>query len=202
MQEPLCRFCLEPPTDVSNPLISPCPCKGTVEFVHRACLYRWMFTDTDEGNLVCSICKTPFLEEHLPSLEVIPPKNRLYFFLDNSTAFLLVAHYIICFILSKTLRVEDFFYHFTVTSQISVNILYMTLFLTTARVKNLSEYIRISSAGYLWLITYHLLSLYALTRGFFILSIPIGATLNVYWRTHIKSLKYVNVRLLERFRRG
>ena len=200
--DPLCRFCLEPSSDPLNPLISPCPCSGTVQFVHRACLYRWIFMDTDEANNICSICKTPFLEDHLPKLEVIPPKDRLYFFLDNSTASLLLAHYVICFILSNTLRTEDFLYHFLVTSQISVNVTYMALFLATARVKNWQEYISVSYVSYAWLITYHLLSLFALSRGMFILSIPLGASLNLYWRTHIKTLKYVNVRLLERFRRG
>jgi hypothetical protein len=161
-----------------------------------------MFMDADEANNICSICKSPFFEEHLPKLETIPPRNRVYFFLDNSTAFLLLTHYFISFILSNAFRTEDFLYHFMVTSQIGVNITYMSLFLATARVKNWQEYISVSYWSYAWLMTYHILSLYALANGLFMLSIPLGATLNVYWRTHIKTLKYVNVRLLERFRRG
>jgi len=202
MQEPVCRFCLEPSTDASNPLISPCPCRGTVQFVHRACLYRWMFMDADEPNDICSICKTPFLEEYLPTLEVIPPKNRIYIFLDNSTSFFLLAHYFISFLMVKMFEKEANLYQFMLTSQVSVNITYMTLFLATARVKNWSEYINVSYRSYAWLIGYHLLSFYALTNGLFIISVPLGVNLNMYWRTHINTLKSVNLRLLERFRRG
>lgn len=35
-----CRFCLTP--DVPSNLISPCHCKGSVQFIHQACLQNWL----------------------------------------------------------------------------------------------------------------------------------------------------------------
>ncbi|KAG2483397.1 hypothetical protein HYH03_017749 [Edaphochlamys debaryana] len=38
---PACRICLDSEVTAENPLISPCVCKGTAGFVHRACLHKW-----------------------------------------------------------------------------------------------------------------------------------------------------------------
>jgi len=35
-----CRFCLTP--DVPSNLISPCHCKGSVQFIHQSCLQNWL----------------------------------------------------------------------------------------------------------------------------------------------------------------
>lgn len=61
--KPECRFCLEPgdPAAVAaeNPLISPCPCKGSVRYVHWTCLKRWVRLDAANAR-ACTICRQPF----------------------------------------------------------------------------------------------------------------------------------------------
>ena len=37
----ICRICFDETEEKENPLISPCKCSGTMEFVHFKCLRQW-----------------------------------------------------------------------------------------------------------------------------------------------------------------
>ena len=58
-QEPrLCRICYEE----NPPLLQPCKCKGTIGYVHEACVIHWL-TAADLGADVpprCELCRTPY----------------------------------------------------------------------------------------------------------------------------------------------
>jgi len=205
MQEPICRFCFEPNTDQRNPLISPCPCKGSAKYIHRACLYRWIFTDLDDIKLKCSICKIPLLEAFLPALEIVPKKGSLVdFLLGSSLGILFAIHYALLFLLTTPYRSDhkDFIGRYINASQLGLHIVYGSLFFLNARVKNWREYVRVSSKAYSWLLAHHVLSLYLMLNGFRPLTIPIGASMNMYWITHKAALVKVNAGLIERFRAG
>jgi hypothetical protein len=187
----ICRFCFE--SGDAGSLISPCVCKGTVQFVHRDCLYRWMFLDTDIPNSICPICKTQIDKAYIPSLEVIPRKGSIYYFLDNSVTFALVVHYV-SFLMGL--------WSFMVVSHLIINISYVCLFPLIARVNNWREYIRVSYKSYAFLAAYTIVTAYTLGSDFSIRSVSVAYTLNRYWITHIKALHDVNALLLERFRKG
>lgn len=51
-----CRICLR--EDQKSGLIAPCECRGTMEYVHVACLDMWY---ANSGNLVCFL----FLDYHI-----------------------------------------------------------------------------------------------------------------------------------------
>lgn len=51
----MCRICYD--HDVDAPLISPCSCTGSVQYIHITCLYRWISTNPHSK---CEICKTPY----------------------------------------------------------------------------------------------------------------------------------------------
>lgn len=64
-----CRICLA--EEGESPLISPCSCKGTMEFVHLSCLQRWVnsrhVSRTGEHsvsyywkNVSCELCQMPY----------------------------------------------------------------------------------------------------------------------------------------------
>jgi hypothetical protein len=85
-----CRICLlEGPAD-DDPLIAPCNCKGSIEYVHLACLRHWIkgrlnLSDTTSGSffyrpLTCELCKSAYpvyihqAEGKMPLVEV--PRTR------------------------------------------------------------------------------------------------------------------------------
>jgi len=67
---PCCRICLLEGSSDEDPLITPCKCKGTIEYVHLACLRYWIKGRLNLGQanggsyfyrpVTCELCKTPF----------------------------------------------------------------------------------------------------------------------------------------------
>ncbi|KAF8819058.1 FHA domain-containing protein, partial [Cardiosporidium cionae] len=68
-----CRICLSNFEEFGNPMVSPCKCKGSMEFVHLTCLRTWMKgrLNIQNGNsaaavsffwraLDCELCKTAY----------------------------------------------------------------------------------------------------------------------------------------------
>ena len=55
-----CKICYMGNEDVSNPLISPCLCSGSMRQVHHDCVVRWIRT---AGLKRCDLCKYPFTME-------------------------------------------------------------------------------------------------------------------------------------------
>jgi E3 ubiquitin-protein ligase DOA10 len=54
-QEYQCKFCWG--TSLSQHLISPCSCTGTMKFVHPECLQSWLHQKGEE--IPCEVCKSP-----------------------------------------------------------------------------------------------------------------------------------------------
>merc|ERR1719203_819481 len=68
MSTTLCRICLLEGPGEDDPLITPCQCRGSIEFVHLGCLRHWIrgrlnLSDAPGGSyfyrpLACELCKT------------------------------------------------------------------------------------------------------------------------------------------------
>ena len=58
MEEALCRICRE--EDELEALLTPCACKGSVAYVHRACLLRWVTyrMEAQRPAKQCELCRT------------------------------------------------------------------------------------------------------------------------------------------------
>lgn len=57
----VCRICYD--GDKCEPIITPCKCKGSVAFVHRTCLEKWLA----ESNLTsCEVCHYVYQTERVP----------------------------------------------------------------------------------------------------------------------------------------
>jgi len=82
--EQICRFCWQLPDSDANPLISPCECRGSVQYVHLECMKRWrQITPYEDFVQRCQLCLS---EIHMPTyypLEIIPDIQY-----DSSWAFL------------------------------------------------------------------------------------------------------------------
>ncbi|CAE7289261.1 MARCHF7 [Symbiodinium necroappetens] len=85
-----CRICLLEGSSEDDPLIRPCNCRGSIEYVHLGCLRHWVkgrlnIADTPEGSyfyrpLPCELCKAAYPasvtkgEDKMPLVEV--PKTK------------------------------------------------------------------------------------------------------------------------------
>ena len=203
-QGPQCRFCLESKADVLNPFISPCPCKGSVKYIHQLCLYRWVYMDHEDLKLICSICKTPFFKDYLPLLEVIPKRDTVSdFLLESPLLLLFICHYLGIFISALTggdpdelTTVHIYF------SQILLHSLYAILLAISVQVNNTSEYIRESCFKYANTLLGHSIAIYIMLNGYPFLTLPIAASLTIYWHTHKTTLQTLNKMLIDRHRYG
>jgi len=72
-----CRICLMEGAEAGDPILAPCACKGSIEFIHLKCLRHWagsrLNTDHPLGSFCyktvnCELCKTPF-PTHVTGLE-------------------------------------------------------------------------------------------------------------------------------------
>jgi len=71
MENPTCRFCYEESED-ANPLIQPCKCIGSSQYVHRSCIQRWRRVATDPIHTVlCQLCLTEYSLPFIHNLENI-----------------------------------------------------------------------------------------------------------------------------------
>jgi hypothetical protein len=77
----LCRICLLEGSSDDDPLVSPCQCKGSIEYVHLGCLRHWIrgrlnLSDNAGGSyffrpLACELCKAVY-----PTYVGLPQSER------------------------------------------------------------------------------------------------------------------------------
>jgi len=58
-----CRICFES----EGPLCAPCKCKGSIEYIHEACLLTWIREDEERSS--CELCKEPYAFDYNQPLE-------------------------------------------------------------------------------------------------------------------------------------
>lgn len=93
-----CRICLLEGSTEEDPLIRPCQCKGSIEYVHLGCLRHWVkcrlnLGDTPGGSyfyrpLPCELCKAPYPAyfkkgDTVESLVEVPKTEKPYIVLEN-----------------------------------------------------------------------------------------------------------------------
>ena len=64
-----CRICLDSIEEGDNKLLSICKCKGSLGYVHRDCVLRWI--KERNGNRTCELCKTKYDKEKLKPMETL-----------------------------------------------------------------------------------------------------------------------------------
>lgn len=48
----LCRICQMGEQSSSNPLIEPCKCTGSLQFVHQDCIKKWLRSKISSGTII------------------------------------------------------------------------------------------------------------------------------------------------------
>ena len=71
-----CRICLEEDYNIED-LITPCNCRGTQQYVHRACLEEWLSYNIGNDNY--KRCQECLKEYNYEDIEVPKNKSTKYF---------------------------------------------------------------------------------------------------------------------------
>ncbi|XP_056134478.1 E3 ubiquitin-protein ligase MARCH7 isoform X2 [Lampris incognitus] len=61
----LCRICQMGEESASNPLIEPCRCTGSLQYVHQECIKKWLHSKISSGTSLESITKCELCKEKL-----------------------------------------------------------------------------------------------------------------------------------------
>jgi RING-variant domain len=193
-----CRFCLEDTDTGKNPLIEPCACRGSVQFVHLLCLRRWALLEPDENAYNCSICKEPFQMNVLPTYEIAPPWSVSQVVLNRTALVGFGIHYSVI-VLSSNLTVATI--HGVIeqikTAQKIFHFIWVLALLKNHRVANPDLYREKMIRGLLPLIaTAHLYMLIRLfTYNDTLYCFTINVVMNLYWKEHLRLLGVVNQEL-------
>lgn len=189
----VCRFCLESKQTKKNPLLDPCECKGSIQFVHEKCLLRWRYMDPARNSTHCLICLTPYILPHLPMLEFIPEGYAIvYIFLRFPMLLCFVVNYGLLIQLSIFPKV-DFFTHIEIY-QYFFQVVYFFLFWKMWNVRNKRVYWLYWRNSLTTVLVLTLLwSNVFLHRHQFGALVPINLVLGFFWQRHKQILQRINI---------
>ena len=90
---PSCRFCYELQQVATNPLCTPCACRGSMAYIHIQCLLKWRAT-TQNPDFVraCELCKQQFAFPMRWKINVIT-RPILWKLFSNSPLMIGIAYY-------------------------------------------------------------------------------------------------------------
>lgn len=90
----ICRFCLNGEENAHDPLISPCKCSGSIQYIHTNCLKQWRYyTPEIIFKSMCQLCHTEFQLPRAWPIEVIPTFHPLVQkYIINHISNIILAH--------------------------------------------------------------------------------------------------------------
>lgn len=197
-EQKICRFCLSSKNVSINPLISPCNCKGSLEFVHLKCLNRWRRMDIQRNARLCSLCLTNYRFLDAMQMEEIPETHTIpIYFLTYPGIILLLYNYIYSIVLSSSRNPNyDFLQQYYVVSQYSFHFLYFILLYTEWNVFNKDLYWK--QLKTVWtpiIVGTHTYMLVLLTNDAYLLGPILSFYMGLYWSTHKRLLQNINAQL-------
>lgn len=192
----ICRFCLSTKNGLVNPLITPCQCKGSLEFVHLKCLNRWRHQDLQRNWRRCCLCLTVYKLLDLQDFEHIPKLNATtYYILYYPGSVFLLFDYICIVLLSSQPTLEfEFLY---LLGKYGITFLYIFTFAKHLEVKNKKLYLQsLSKVKVAFLGLIHMWLLQTFHHQKFVVGPLLSIYPSFYWFLHLNTLERVNQRLL------
>jgi len=203
-----CRFCLERGslTSKTNPLLSPCVCRGSIRFVHKECLGKWRVTTLrPDQDLICPLCKTVYNLSVLRMFvkELIPAYNRYVTFMTQPIQMFIVWNQIfLLYVFAGAVTVDEgtIYYTFDAT-QIRLLCFAWQMFLATIYIAIYSYYVSLVQDRWLYLSKNKQLLLMPIMNGlvlYVVYEYPVaGAILHhcllpLYLRKHTDTLRIMN----------
>jgi hypothetical protein len=196
----ICRFCLSSRIGTENPLISPCNCKGSLEFVHLKCLNRWRQIDMQRNGRTCALCLTNYTLWQAIQIEVIPGTNSIVLYcLEYPGLLLLFYNYIYSIALASSRNPNyDFLQEYYIFSQYVFHFVYAFFFYTEWSVANRGLYWK--QVKTLWtptLLGMHIYMFVLLKENAYFLGPLLSFYMGLYWACHKRLLRNINVHLAE-----
>lgn len=187
--ELVCRFCLESGKNEQNPLLEPCECKGSIQYVHLVCLNRWRFQNPERNKDICQLCHTIYRLAIPDELEVIPGHHIFFVNLDHPILTSAVIHYMYG-LMRFTMNVPTSYLEF----QIVNHCLLVTQMAFRWRVVNHSRYIQYwMEETRIFIFLFHFLILTAGLFGSTTLALLVSSILvPLYWKFHKEILRAIN----------
>lgn len=94
----ICRFCLDIALSKTDPLISPCSCKGSIKYVHLKCLFRWMYGNRLQApQEECNMCKAVYTYSIETLEETFTPINLTFYHATSTPISALAAAPVLLF---------------------------------------------------------------------------------------------------------
>jgi hypothetical protein len=200
-----CRFCLESGGRLQDPLIRPCACRGSVEWVHRLCLQRWALLDPGRNSVTCTICHQRFTVRVLPpALEPLPlPHTWEFYILDNYLILVLIVQYLfLAFHLPATyIAAEENIYRALAYGHTLLHAVYVTLMHRNVSVRQqnrgLYEQLLWRSRVPVLFAAHMMMLLNFLFRRDLLMGMCVNLFFRSYWRDHLGLLRELNRQLLQ-----
>ncbi len=191
----LCRFCLSSKNVSANPLISPCNCKGSLEFVHLKCLNRWRRVDLQRNGRMCGLCLTNYIHLQPIQFEVIPETTTIVLYcLDYPGLLLLFYNYIYSIVLSSTHNPDyEFLQTYYIFSQYVFHCVYAYFFYSEWNVANKELYWhQIKTVWTPVVVGTHIYMFVLLQESAFLLGPFLSFYMGLYWVLHKRLLRRMN----------
>ena len=188
----VCRFCLESKETKKNPLLEPCDCKGSIQFVHERCLTRWRRMDPLRNADICLICLTPYFLLHPGTLETIPNERTIpHFLLRFPIGLWFTVNY--GFLLQVSFLQKGDLFQFFEAYQYLFQVMYFLLFWKCWNVRNKALYWKgWSDVSTTFLILCHVASNGFLHHEHFMAIVPLNLVFALYWQKHLRILQRIN----------
>lgn len=189
----ICRFCLDSGETPKNPLISPCSCKGSVEFIHLVCLNKWRIQNPERNREACNLCSVAYRIPSLYDIEKMPGGSITYYLLDSSLILSIILNYIgiILYISSSHIvSLKEIFY----VIQFMHHGIQLYFMYRLFNVRKQQEYFQywIKEKRYLLVPFHGVILCIALCQNPILGLVSSSLCINVYWMNHIEVLHLMN----------
>lgn len=200
-EETQCRFCLSSKQTQTNPLISPCSCKGSLEFVHLKCLNRWRRQDIPRNGRQCLICLTNYTIFTTAVFEQIPEtKTIILYYLQYPGLVLSLYNYLYAVILTtnKQPEVLSQYNQLYIFSHYIFHGIYFSAMYQHWNVIHTARYWRQAKRPVISVaILFHIYLFSLFHQEIYLVGPILSFVMGFYWNVHIQFLQNINDSLLD-----
>jgi hypothetical protein len=192
-EQPQCRICYE----TTPPLLQPCRCKGTIGYVHEACVVRWLIAQPD-AHVRCELCHIPYNVDYCNPFETVFDIVGEDYYTHISPVYISMFVYIFLQMYVPTpflLQAErqEFIDALYMPIQYGLYIAYNAVFFHKAQIKNWRLYLRyLVGSGYINIVSIYIVCLLMIPYNGIYAAIPANVIQPTFFYIHNAVAKKIN----------